>query len=49
MNKEELREFAEVTGFGASKKELMWSAIIGISFLAYCGLAELFSRWIESF
>ena len=48
MKKSELKEFAEVTGFGASKNELMWSAIVGISFLAYCGLAELFSRWLES-
>ena len=47
MNKEELREFAEVTGFGASNKELMWSAIVGILFLAYCGLAEIVGHWLE--
>ena len=35
MKKSELKEFAEVTGFCASKKELMWSAIVGIEFFAY--------------
>lgn len=49
MNKEELREFAEVTGFGASKKELLISAVAGIVFLAFVGLVELMGRWIESF
>jgi hypothetical protein len=48
MKKSELKEFADVTGFGASKKELLWSAIVGISFLVYCGLAELLSRFLES-
>lgn len=47
MKKNELKEFAEVTGFGASKKELMWSAIVGISFLAYCCLAEIVGHWLE--
>jgi hypothetical protein len=47
MKKSELKEFAEVTGFGASKKELMWSAIVGIAFLAYCGLAEIVGHWLE--
>lgn len=49
MNKEELREFAEVTGFGASKKDLLIGAIAGIVFLAFVGLVELMGRWIESF
>ena len=47
MKKSELKEFAEVTGFCASKKELMWSAIVGIAFLAYCGLAEIVGHWLE--
>lgn len=49
MNKEELREFADVTGFGASKKELLIGAIAGIVFMAFVGLVELMGRWIESF
>ena len=49
MNKEELREFAEVTGFGASKKEVLIGAIAGIVFMAFVGLVELMGRWIESF
>lgn len=47
MKKSELKEFTEVTGFGASKKELMWSAIVGIVSLAYCGLAEIVGHWLE--
>ena len=49
MNKEELREFAEVTGFMASKKELLIGAVAGIVFLVFVGLVELMGRWIESF
>jgi hypothetical protein len=49
MNKEELREFAEVTGFGASKRELLIGAVAGIVFMAFVGLVELMGRWIESF
>ena len=47
MKKSELKEFSEVTGFRASKKELMWSAIVGFAFLAYCGLAEIVGHWLE--
>jgi hypothetical protein len=49
MNKNELREFAEVTGFSATKKELIIGAVAGIVFLAFVGLVELMGRWIESF
>jgi hypothetical protein len=49
MKKSELKEFAEVTGFGASKKELLMGAVAGIVFLAFVGLVELMGRWIESF
>jgi hypothetical protein len=49
MKKSELKEFAEVTGFGASKRELLIGAIAGIVFMAFVGLVELMSRWIESF
>lgn len=49
MNKNELREFAEVTGFCASKKELLIGAVAGIVYLVFVGLVELMCRWIESF
>ena len=49
MKKSELKEFAEVTGFGASKKELLIGAVAGIVFLAFVGLVELMGRGIESF
>lgn len=49
MNKNELREFAEVTGFMATKKELMIGAVAGIVFLVFVGLVELMGRYIESF
>ena len=49
MKKSELKEFAEVTGFGASKKELLIGAVAGIVFMAFIGMVELLGRWIESF
>lgn len=48
MKKSELKEFAEVTGFCASWRELLMSAIAGIVFLAFCGLAEIIGHWLES-
>jgi hypothetical protein len=48
MKKSELKEFAEVTGFAASKKKLLYGAIAGIAFLTYCGLAEIIGHWLEN-